>query len=53
MFSDTSPVRYRALPWIFLVFGTEPRFCFHRLFDNPNLKWKKNMKKLQEKILIS
>ena len=24
--SYTSPIRYRALPWIFLVFGTDPRF---------------------------
>ena len=43
--SYTSPVRYLALPWIFLVFGTDPRFCFHRLFDVPNLKWKKKSSK--------
>ena len=47
--SYTSPVRYRALSWIFLVFGTGLRFCFRRLFDDPNLKWKKIMKKLQER----
>ena len=48
--SYTSPVRYRALPWIFLVFGTGLRFCFRRLFDDPNLKWKKNHEKAAGKI---
>lgn len=35
--SYTSPIRYRALPWIFLVFGTGPHFGFRCLFDDPNL----------------
>ena len=43
--SYTSPVRYRALPWIFLVFGTGHRFCFRHLFDDPNLKREKNREK--------
>ena len=48
--SYTSPVRYRALSWIFLVFGTGLRFCFRRLFDDPNLKWEKNCQKAAGKI---
>ena len=46
--SYTSPVHYRALPWIFLVFGNGPRF--RRLFADPNLKRKKNRQNAAGKV---